>query len=576
MFKITINIILFFLSYNYVISQSPVLLPGFPKLLDSISGQGYSPIVADFNNNGNNEILISYYASQGKSKIYLLNENGISLNLWPVFIYDDNSITAAGDINNDGYINVVVRSKDSIFVFDHTGNPLPGFPVYFPSGASSSLALYDLENDGNLEIITTGFNKVSVINYNGLTRQGWPVELFGSIINRVYTSPVSIVDLNEDGFSEIIVPSSYCPDLNSGVICTDNFINIFKTDGKPFFQNNIRSDSGYFYQFNPASVYSENDSNYFILNSMLLDNNDNVFTRTFKYNSKGDIVNKFFSSSFINTSGAITIGNINVNSQKKIFSFGYQNSPCYLLNEELLGISGWPVNSNNFYLKPSLIQNFNTDNYIITTENYADTTGGFKKESGYIRFFNISGNELSFSPLRSDGIPVTSPTFCDLNRDGILDMVCINSVVNNSINGFGKMMYAWTFPGVIYDIKNIQWPMYGHDRYRTNQYGFIPPDDPIGILPINNIVPDKFELHQNYPNPFNPVTNIKFDINKSTDVRLNVYDALGRKISSLINEKLQSGSYNVLFDGSNFASGVYFYKLDAGVFVQTKRMILLK
>ena len=442
--------------------------------------------------------------------------------------------------------------------------------------ASSSLALYDLENDGYLEIITTGFNKVSVINYNGLTRQGWPVELFGSVINRVYTSPVSVADLNEDGFSEILVPSSYCPDLNSGVNCTDNFINIFKSDGKPFFQNNIRSDSSYFYQFNPASIYSENDSVYFILNSMLLDNNDNVFTRTFKYNSKGDIVNKFFSSSFINTSGAITIGNINFNSQKKIFSFGYQNLSCFLLNEELLGISGWPVNSNNFYLKPSLIQYFNNENFIITTENYADTTGGFKKESGYIRFFNISGNELSFSPVRSDGIPVTSPTFCDLNRDGILDMVCINSVINSSINGFSKMIYAWTFPGVIYDPKNIQWSMYGHDRYRTNQYGFIPPDEPVGILPINNIIPDKFELHQNYPNPFNPVTNIKFDIKRSSDVGLNIYDALGRKITELINEKLQPGTYNAVFDGSDFSSGVYFYKLDTEGFVETRRMILLK
>jgi photosystem II stability/assembly factor-like uncharacterized protein len=96
-----------------------------------------------------------------------------------------------------------------------------------------------------------------------------------------------------------------------------------------------------------------------------------------------------------------------------------------------------------------------------------------------------------------------------------------------------------------------------------------------------NEIPDKFSLSQNYPNPFNPVTKIKFNIKKEyrsqeSEVKLNIYDILGRKIEDLVNEKLQPGSYEVTFDGSNLASGIYFYKLTSGEFSDTKRMILLK
>ena len=107
------------------------------------------------------------------------------------------------------------------------------------------------------------------------------------------------------------------------------------------------------------------------------------------------------------------------------------------------------------------------------------------------------------------------------------------------------------------------------------------PNGVVGITNNTSEIPDKYSLNQNYPNPFNPVTKIKFDIpskvkGQTSDVKLRVYDALGKELQILLNERLNAGSYEVDFDGSNFASGVYFYKLEAGSFVETKRMILLK
>jgi hypothetical protein len=104
----------------------------------------------------------------------------------------------------------------------------------------------------------------------------------------------------------------------------------------------------------------------------------------------------------------------------------------------------------------------------------------------------------------------------------------------------------------------------------------------IGINKISSEVPSKFRLEQNYPNPFNPKTKIKFDIAPLSRgaggvwTELKIYDITGREIQTLVNEKLNPGTYEVTFDGSNFASGVYFYQLRTGEFVNTKKLILLK
>jgi len=92
----------------------------------------------------------------------------------------------------------------------------------------------------------------------------------------------------------------------------------------------------------------------------------------------------------------------------------------------------------------------------------------------------------------------------------------------------------------------------------------------------NYISPDRFYLYQNYPQPFNPTTTIKYQIPKTSFVTLKVFDALGKEVATLVNEEKTSRSYEVEFDGSNLSSGIYFYKLKAGNFFETKKMILLK
>ena len=89
-------------------------------------------------------------------------------------------------------------------------------------------------------------------------------------------------------------------------------------------------------------------------------------------------------------------------------------------------------------------------------------------------------------------------------------------------------------------------------------------------------LPTQFELGQNYPNPFNPTTNFGFRIAEFGLVKLRIYDPLGREIATLVNSELQPGEHNVQWDATGFPSGVYFYRLTANSFVETKKLILLK
>jgi hypothetical protein len=96
------------------------------------------------------------------------------------------------------------------------------------------------------------------------------------------------------------------------------------------------------------------------------------------------------------------------------------------------------------------------------------------------------------------------------------------------------------------------------------------------VEPTTSELPNSYLLQQNYPNPFNPSTKITFSLPKSSDVKLSVYDVLGRQVSMLVNERRDAGVHEVNFDALGLASGVYFYRLQAGDFVQTRKLALVR
>jgi len=152
--------------------------------------------------------------------------------------------------------------------------------------------------------------------------------------------------------------------------------------------------------------------------------------------------------------------------------------------------------------------------------------------------------------------------------------------LNDSLIAHGKMTEIILFSGLQHGF-DINWPT-------ANAFtvaGLVAKDSVLSFF--NRIVtgiqqtdeispPDGFVLSQNYPNPFNPSTTIRFQVPNSSFVNLKVYDILGNEVATLVNEEKQARGYEVNFNASKLSSGIYFYRIKAGSFVETKKMILLR
>jgi len=101
-------------------------------------------------------------------------------------------------------------------------------------------------------------------------------------------------------------------------------------------------------------------------------------------------------------------------------------------------------------------------------------------------------------------------------------------------------------------------------------------DTTVGITQLYTDTPDVFSLEQNYPNPFNPVTKIKYTIKRETNLKITIYDITGKEVTVLLDGIQDAGSFIIRFDGTNYPSGVYFYRLETEAFVETRKMMLLK
>jgi hypothetical protein len=148
----------------------------------------------------------------------------------------------------------------------------------------------------------------------------------------------------------------------------------------------------------------------------------------------------------------------------------------------------------------------------------------------------------------------------------------LNSVFSNggSVSGSGANQI----------ISTIGEPIVGTSGNSINQIqsGFRYSEDAITGVERNNrnSIPTEFQLMQNYPNPFNPTTTIIFDLPKQSHVILKIYNILGQEVKTLVNETKNPGSYHLNFNATELASGVYIYRIRAGEFTSTKKMMLIK
>jgi hypothetical protein len=99
---------------------------------------------------------------------------------------------------------------------------------------------------------------------------------------------------------------------------------------------------------------------------------------------------------------------------------------------------------------------------------------------------------------------------------------------------------------------------------------------PLYVEEEENLIVGDYKLNQNYPNPFNPSTVIEYQLPENDNVIIKVYDVLGKEITTLVNEYQNAGRHKITFDASELSSGIYFYRMKAGNFIETKKMILMR
>jgi hypothetical protein len=244
----------------------------------------------------------------------------------------------------------------------------------------------------------------------------------------------------------------------------------------------------------------------------------------------------------------------------------------------------------------SKISSDSTGNFIVT---WTDSRGIFPESRKYAQAYNKYGEKIgnnfrlleiidavgNVTVKREDGKYLFGTSFeqsFNVHR-GIIQRynssnVKIDGIYNLSTQATGNTQFyedAKIFGDKIISVwlDNRDGPSNVYCNIRSFQN----PDSIISSINSNTgTIPESFQLFQNYPNPFNPETKIKFSLPQSGIVSLVVYDISGREVVKLVNEKLSTGTYEYSFDGSGLSSGVYFYQMESGSFIQTKRMVLIK
>ena len=200
-----------------------------------------------------------------------------------------------------------------------------------------------------------------------------------------------------------------------------------------------------------------------------------------------------------------------------------------------------------------------------------------------------AGFNLFINPPASDAFIHTATNSNTSGIVTIIDHLELNGnpnaifFVTQNVNPYGGSFVVNPHPiALVYNVGYSKWTIINLDSQTIpigSHFNIYLALTQIQVLPVedqNVVMYKKFLLKQNYPNPFNPSTTINYSVPELSNVVIKVYDVLGKETATLVNEQKPAGSYEVEFDASNLVSGVYLYKLQAGSFVETKKMILMK
>ncbi|MCK9424451.1 MAG: T9SS type A sorting domain-containing protein [Ignavibacteriaceae bacterium] len=267
----------------------------------------------------------------------------------------------------------------------------------------------------------------------------------------------------------------------------------------------------------------------------------------------------------------VTSTNGNINGSSETISTGSSSpfmailSPYTSNGQRLLVLGGWPVGSLDlnrfieFQAGPNLGNSFTVKNVSFNFGDNPQTTD-----------YNIINSQVFYSTNNFSSSSALGGTLAYLNTTmSTFTVSNLNIFVANG-QTFSLRIYPYSPTGSI--TATVSLAIHNNVVICGTTSAITSVDD--GMK--GSAIPESYQLEQNYPNPFNPSSTIRYDIPKTSFVKISVYDMLGREIKVLVNEEKNPGRYEIVFDAKELASGIYFYAIRTGEFTQNRKMILMK
>ena len=528
------------------ISESPIGT-------DKQDGQVYNWI--DFDNDGDLDLFLTNYGGQ-RDRFYE-NEGGIFSEVINALTIEGNRLANTwGDLDNDGDLDVVITSESQNYYYRNNGDGTftEVENAISQSGSSRGAVLGDYDNDGDLDLFVSGSGDAKGLFRNDTENENnWlSISLKGTVSNKSAIGARVMVKANindedqwlireistQNSFNshnslrlhfglgdaasvdslKIFWPSGEVDEF--GEISSNQFLEFTEEIPQDFFRVNFKADK--ITDFGSITVNFEDIS--------LTDPANPVTSWQWDFNNDGTIDASTQNPSF-------TYSDVGVYTVKLTASNGKESKT--LIREDYIEVKrepGIPV-----------IQSF--------SPSVQDTTIG---KSGKIEF-SVEAVDTTDYPISYTWIKNGTALAIDENTYNYRSTIIFPTPRTDTIkvvvsNGFNQNEIVW----------------------------YVHVEDPVSVSDEKGNFPRHYSLSQNYPNPFNPATKIKFTIpgkNSSPKVvktTLTVYDILGNEITTLVNEELSSGYYEVDFNAENLSSGVFIYRIKSGNYSNVRKMILLK
>ncbi len=531
-------------------STTPPQLSGWPNEL--VDPSANSPTLGDIDGDGNIDVVV------GNDRLYAWKFDGSEVHdgdgqalTWGVLsTLGDDFIgpSALAEFDGNPGLEVVAAAYTSkqVFVFNHVGAPLPGWPRPTIDLVRGSVAIGDIDGDFDFEIVAIDQEGYLYAWHHDGTEviDGDANPATIGVFRRLpdtnqwqYQSP-AVADIDADGKDEVIVAAQ---------------------DKKLYVLNEIAADlPGW-----PRTLVNYPGGGVVVGD---IDANGDleivVTTRstgeTYALNHDNTVMwlrwlqtNLFFNPSpaLADLTGDGKLEALIASSNGRLYAVQYNGSDA----------PGWPVvySATTYTESSPVVADVNGDGNV-------DVLLG--DEGKYINAWSAAGVFLDGFPLVLKDSVRGTPAITDLDYDGGVDVVAV---------GYDKTVYVWNLSAP-YDPEAAPWPTFRANVHRNGRHGH---DTPTTVPGRTSVV--RFALGQNYPNPFNPTTTIAFDVPSAGRVSLVIYDVTGARVRTLVDGDVRAGAHRVAWDGTNEAreragSGVYFYRLATGGKVLTKKMVLLK